>query len=170
MTPPAFLSFGIPPANIPANCGAEAGTLPPSPLSLLALARFAPPGTAGAPGILGAPMGAAAGPSLTLPTIGEDRSLICVTFFSRAPFVMSPKSAPCDALARVPRSAGVPVNVTNSACTRRWCFHPSHWRRSRWHAPSFPRHGRRWCWVRCQYIAHVVRRGALTYEEAAAAW
>ena len=59
------------------------------------------------PGIAGAPIGTAAGPSLTLPTIGADRSLTCVTFFNRAPFVMSPKSAPCDTLATAPRSANV---------------------------------------------------------------
>lgn len=105
-TPPDFLSFGMPPANIPASCG---GAAPPSFASLLLLARFPPPGTGGAspgtagglpmPGIAGAPMGAALGPSLTLPTIGEDRSLICVTFFNRVPLLMSPKRAPYDTLA-----------------------------------------------------------------------
>jgi hypothetical protein len=43
--------------------------------------------------------------------MGEDRSLICVTFFSLAPFVMSPKSAPCDMLAEGPRSANFPVTA-----------------------------------------------------------
>jgi hypothetical protein len=61
------------------------------------------------PGILGAPIGAAAGPSLTLPTVGEDRSLICVTFLSLAPLLMSPKSAPCDPTAL--RRANLPVTA-----------------------------------------------------------
>lgn len=31
----------------------------------------------------------------TLPTMGAERSLICVTFLSFAPFVISPSRAPC---------------------------------------------------------------------------
>jgi hypothetical protein len=144
LTPPDFLSFGIPPANIPANCGAAAGALPPSLPSLLLLARFAPPGTGGAlPGIAGAPIGAA-GASLTLPTIGADRSLTCVTFFSRAPLVMSPKSAPCELLARLHVVPVSRVNTTYSASSWCWSFHPSHWRRRRWHASSSLTRHRGW--------------------------
>jgi hypothetical protein len=51
------------------------------------------------PGIAGAPIGAALGPSETLPTIGADLSLICVTFLSLAPLLISPRSAPCYLLA-----------------------------------------------------------------------
>lgn len=108
LTPPDFLSLGMPPANNPPSCGGAASPAPLS-VSLLLLARFAPPGTGGAspgtagglpiPGIAGAPMGAALAPPLTLPTIGADRSLICVTFFSFMPLLMSPKSAPCVPLA-----------------------------------------------------------------------
>jgi hypothetical protein len=111
LTPPDFLSFGIPPANNPANCGADAMALSPPPVSLLLRARFPPPGTGGAsppggagglpiPGTGGAPdMAGALGPSDTLPTMGEDRSLICVTFLSLAPLPMSDSSAPCAMLA-----------------------------------------------------------------------
>lgn len=106
-TPPAFLSFGMPPANKPPNCGAVAMAFSPPPVSLLLLARFPPGGTGGAspggagglpmPGTGGAPpMGGALGPSLTLPTIGADLSLTCVTFFNFMPFPMSDNSAPCD--------------------------------------------------------------------------
>lgn len=98
-TPPAFLSFGMPPANRPPNCGA-ALTIPPPPpapsppVSLLLLARF--PGTGGArpeggagalpiPGTGGAPpMGGPLGPSDTFPICGADRSFT-VTFFNLAP-------------------------------------------------------------------------------------
>lgn len=80
--------------------------LSPPPVSLLLRALF-PPGAGGAspggagglpiPGTGGAPpMAGALGPSLTLPTMGADRSLICVTFLSLAPLLMSPNSAPCD--------------------------------------------------------------------------
>jgi hypothetical protein len=109
-TPPALRSFGMPPAKSPPSCGAalivEDRSLAPSPpVSLLLLARFpgtggaSPPGGAGGalpiPGTDGAtPIGGAAGPSETLPTIGADRSLTIVTFFSLAPLVMSPRSAP----------------------------------------------------------------------------
>jgi hypothetical protein len=106
LTPPDFLSFGMPPAKSPPNCGAEAIAL--SPVSLLLLARFPPPGAGGAspggaggrpiPGTGGAPPMAGAA-SFTLPTMGAERSLTCVTFLSRAPFPMSDSSAPCDMLA-----------------------------------------------------------------------
>lgn len=112
-TPPAFLSFGIPPANNPPSCGAPldipASLAPSPPVSLLLRARFpgtggARPGGAGAfpmPGIGGAPpIGGPLGPSDTFPTCGADRSLICVTFFSLAPLLMSDRSAPCAVLAR----------------------------------------------------------------------
>lgn len=52
------------------------------------------PGTGGAP-----PIGGPLGPSLTLPTIGEDRSLTTVTFLSLAPPAISDSSAPCAMLA-----------------------------------------------------------------------
>lgn len=106
-TPPDFLNFGMPPANSPPSCGGAAMALSP-PVSLLLLARFPPPGTGGAsppggagglpiPGTGGAPPIAGAA-SLTFPTCGADRSLTTV-FFSFAPLVMSPSSAPCRALA-----------------------------------------------------------------------
>lgn len=59
------------------------------------------PGGAGGlkpPGIGGAPPVGAPPESLGFSTMGADLSLICVTFLSRAPFSMSPKSAPCAAL------------------------------------------------------------------------
>lgn len=55
------------------------------------------PGGAGGlkpPGIGGAPPVGAPPESLGFSTMGADLSLICVTFLSRAPFSMSPKSAP----------------------------------------------------------------------------
>lgn len=96
--PPVFLSFGIPPANSPPNCGA-ASTLPPDDAfpgwSLLLLALFPPavdgrrpPGTGGAP-----PTGGPA-ESLGLSMMGADRSFTTPTFLSFAPFVMSPSKAP----------------------------------------------------------------------------
>lgn len=96
--PPVFLSFGIPPANSPPNCGA-ASTLPPAAAfpgwSLLLLALFPPavdgrrpPGTGGAP-----PTGGPA-ESLGLSMMGADRSFTTPTFLSLAPFVMSPSKAP----------------------------------------------------------------------------
>lgn len=109
LTPPAFLSFGMPPANKPPSCGGAAIALSPPPVSLLLRARLPPPGGASPPGgagglpmpgIGGAPaIAGAAGPSETLPTVGADRSLTCVTFLSLAPFPMSDSSAPCDVLA-----------------------------------------------------------------------
>jgi hypothetical protein len=110
LTPPDFLSFGMPPANKPPSCGADAIELSPPPVSLLLLARFPPPGAGGtSPGGAGAlpmpgtggapPIGGALGPSLTLPTVGADRSLTTVTFFSLAPLPMSDSSAPCAMLA-----------------------------------------------------------------------
>jgi hypothetical protein len=50
------------------------------------------PGTGGAPPIAGAA-------SLTFPTTGADRSLMTPTFFSFAPFEISPNSAPYHVLA-----------------------------------------------------------------------
>lgn len=108
LTPPDLRNLGMPPANKPPNCGAALAA-PPSlaaspPVSLLLLARF--PGTGGAspvggagarpmPGTGGAPpTGGPLGPSDTLPTIGADRSLTWVTFFSRAPLLISESSAP----------------------------------------------------------------------------
>lgn len=114
----------MPPANIPASCGAAATALSPPPVSLLLLARFPPPGTGGAspggagglpkPGTGGAPpMAGALGPSETLPTMGEDRSLICVTFFSFAPLLMSPRRAPYHLLAGAPGNTNL---LSAAAC------------------------------------------------------
>lgn len=71
--------------------------LPPCPWSLLLLALFCPAGAGGRkPGTGGAPTaGGAADLFVSLPTMGAERSLTWVTFFSLAPFVMSPSSAPC---------------------------------------------------------------------------
>lgn len=100
--PPVFLSFGIPAANSPPNCGAA--SIPPPDAafpgwSLLLLALFppavdgrSPPGTGGAPPIGGPPE------SFGLSMIGADRSLTTPTFLSLAPFVMSPSRAPYAAL------------------------------------------------------------------------
>lgn len=130
LTPPDFLNFGIPPANRPPSCGAEAIALSPPPVSLLLLALLPPPGTGGAsppggagglprPGTGGAPpMAGALGPSLTLPTMGAERSFTCVTFFSLVPLLMSPRRAPCTPLATAPRSAILPVTA---ACSRSGC-------------------------------------------------
>jgi hypothetical protein len=112
LTPPDFRSFGIPPANSPPNCGAPPpiplSLAPSPPVSLLLLAR--PPGTGGArpdggagalpmPGTGGAPpIGGPLGLS-DFATIGADRSLICVTFFSLVPLLMSARRAPCHVLA-----------------------------------------------------------------------
>jgi hypothetical protein len=84
-TPPDFRSLGIPPANIPANCGGPPIEAPVSPPSLLLL-PLAPVGTGGAsppgdglggiPGTGGAPAGLAGAESETLPTIGAERSFI----------------------------------------------------------------------------------------------
>lgn len=107
-TPPDFLSLGMPPANRPPNWGAALGMAPPPapspPVSLLLLALLAgtggarPEGGAGAlamPGTGGAPpMGGPAGASETFPTMGAERSFTTATFFSLAPLVMSPSSAP----------------------------------------------------------------------------
>lgn len=109
-TPPLlFFSFGIPAANMPPSCGAVSTPpepLVPPPVSLLARARFPPPGTGGArpprafiPGIGGAPA-IGGGPEFELPlfsTMGADLSLTWVTFFNRVvagPFDMSDSSAP----------------------------------------------------------------------------
>jgi hypothetical protein len=102
--PPVFLSFGIPAANSPPNCGAA--SIPPPPpaaafpgWSLLLLALFppavdgrSPPGTGGAPPMGGPPE------SFGLSMIGADRSFTTPTFLSLAPFVMSPSKAPYVAL------------------------------------------------------------------------
>lgn len=101
---PVFLSFGMPPAKIPANCGGSTNPPPPSPTpSLLLRARFGGggarlPGDGRIPGTGGAPPIGAAGPSDFLSNIGADRSLTCVTFFSLAPCSMLLKSAPCTLL------------------------------------------------------------------------
>lgn len=92
--PPVFLSFGMPPAKIPPNCGpampadASFDPLPTLGESLLLLALFAPGGAGGLrPGTGGAPdAGEFPGPSDTFPTIGAERSLTTVTFFNLAPF------------------------------------------------------------------------------------
>lgn len=157
LTPPDFLSFGMPPANSPPSCGGAA-TAPSPPVSLLLRARF-PPGTGGAsppggaggrprPGTGGAPpIAGALGPLLTLPTSGEERSLTWATFFSRAPLVMSPSRAPCGRLAAAPRRVG--AHGTHSSCARRRLpsgrLHAGHGRRRRRpsSAPSHGRHGRR---------------------------
>jgi hypothetical protein len=98
LIPPDFLSLGMPPANSPPNCGAADSILPPAgplacPWSLLLRALFGAGGLS--PGTGGAPIG---GPALfvgLLLTIGAERSLICVTFLSLAPLLMSLSSAPC---------------------------------------------------------------------------
>lgn len=94
--PPVFLSLGIPPANIPPSCGAEAIAAPPvSTPSLLLLARFPPGGGGGAkppgaeglfaiPGTGGAPIAGAAGADTFASIIGADLSFT-TTFFSLAP-------------------------------------------------------------------------------------
>lgn len=118
LTPPAFRSFGIPPANKPPSCGGPADAVlslaPSPPVSLLLLAR--PPGTGGArpeggagalpmPGIGGAPpTGGPLGPSDTFATIGADLSLTCVTFFNLAPLLISERRAPYDMLVSAPYS------------------------------------------------------------------
>lgn len=76
MFPPRFFSFGMPPANRPASCGAESAG--PEFCSLLLRARF--PGTGGArPGTGGA---------LPAPTTGAERSLVAV-FLRAFPLLMS---------------------------------------------------------------------------------
>lgn len=102
--PPRFLSFGIPPANIPANCGGcSIPVTPPSSLllwSLLLRALF-PPGTGGAnppgldiPGTAGADA-KGDGPEVsdTFPIIGADRSFV-TAFFNCFPFEISDRRAP----------------------------------------------------------------------------
>jgi hypothetical protein len=161
----------MPPANKPPSCGGAAIPLSPPPVSLLLRARFPPPGGASPGGAGGLPMpgtggapdiAGAAGPSDIFPTIGDDRSLICVTFLSLAPLPMSDSSAPCDVLAVALYHAdslsqvsvcSFGVNATYSSGSR-WrlcsrCFHSRHWRRRWWPscASSHGRHGRRgrWC-------------------------
>lgn len=100
-TPPAlFRSLGMPPAKMPPNCGAV--SMPPpivaaaAVLSLLLRALLCP-GDAGGrrpPGIGGAPpIGGPLPASFGLSMIGAERSFT-VTFFSRAPFSISPSNAP----------------------------------------------------------------------------
>jgi hypothetical protein len=99
LTPPDFLSLGMPPANSPPSCGGAADSmLPPAgplpcPWSLLLRALFGAgglsPGTGGAP-----PIGGAASFVGLLLTIGADRSLTWVTFFSLAPLLISLSRAP----------------------------------------------------------------------------
>lgn len=95
-----FLSFGMPPEKMPPNWGAESVTdaAEPAPISLLLRNRLTDAGAGGLkPGTGGAPP--TGGPALADEAfesmMGADRSLIWVTFFSRAPFSMSPRSAPC---------------------------------------------------------------------------
>ena len=106
LIPPAlFLSFGIPPASSPPNWGAA--SIPPPlesppptgllgwsllllPLFPLAGGRRPATGTGGAPPI-GGPDEAEVD---LLSMIGADRSLTWATFLSRAPFSISPSSAP----------------------------------------------------------------------------
>ncbi len=179
--PPDLRSLGIPPASIPPSCGAALSPpLPPPdpPVSLLLLAlfpsgggasplgRFGIPGTGGAP-----PIEAFEGPLETLPTIGAERSLITVTFFSCVPLVISPSSAPYTGVVLAVFSAwskficGVyqcrksPCDViTYSAFTgRRFCcrsarpWRPSRRRRRWWWSSAESRRRRRrrrrrrWC-------------------------
>lgn len=101
--PPVFRNFGIPPANMPANCGAAVANDPPScPASLLLLPRC-PIGGGGArpfgeglfiPGTGGALDIGALGPPEDLETMGADRSLTTPTFLSRAPPSILLKRAP----------------------------------------------------------------------------
>jgi hypothetical protein len=70
------------------------------------------PGTGGAPEMAGA-----FGPSEGLPTMGEDRSLTCVTFFSLAPLPISDSSAPCALLAAALHHAG--SHIAASRCSFR---------------------------------------------------
>ena len=107
--PPVFLSFGMPPASIPASCGGAPPPAPVSPPSLLLLALFgaggarpggaggAPPGLA-MPGMGGAPMTGAAALSF-LSSTGADLSLTTPTFFSLVPDSMLLSNAPCFSLA-----------------------------------------------------------------------
>lgn len=111
--PPRFFSFGMPPTNKPANCGA--GSAAPPLLWSLLLALFTgtggarPPGTAGAPlGIIGTggapPVGIPPPPPPdAFATWGAERSF--VTAFLRAlPFDISlskaPRPAPAPAAGR----------------------------------------------------------------------
>jgi hypothetical protein len=100
--PPRFLSLGIPPANMPASCGASGNPLLSelTPLSLLRRARFdlfeigaadAPLGGLSRPGTAGALATGGLGP-LPLSIIGAERSFV-TAFFNLVPFVMSPRSA-----------------------------------------------------------------------------
>lgn len=97
MPPPVFRNLGMPPAKMPPSCGPPPIESAAEPVaggaSLLLLPRFA----AGTPrlGIGGAPpTGGPDGPFTPPPTIGDDRSFVCVLFNFR-PFVMSPNNAPC---------------------------------------------------------------------------
>lgn len=99
--PPLLFNLGIPPANNPPSCGAASIPLPPPAAgageSLLLLARFAlldPPGGLSPPGIGGAPATGAEPESFPRSMMGAERSLICATFFNRAPAWMSPSKAP----------------------------------------------------------------------------
>lgn len=108
--PPAFRSFGIPPAKIPASCGGPLFEPPPSPPSLLLLARFGAGGGAkldcvgllAMPGTGGAPPTGAAG-AIFASIIGAERSLTCATFFRRAPPSMLLSSAPYYVVSTHPR-------------------------------------------------------------------
>lgn len=98
LTPPDFLSFGIPPAKRPPSCGAADSIPPPDgplpcPWSLLLRALLGAggrrPGTGGAP-----PIGGPASLLVLLPNTGAERSFTTPTFFSRVPLLMSLSSAP----------------------------------------------------------------------------
>lgn len=98
LTPPDFLSFGIPPAKRPPNCGAADSIPPPAelplcPWSLLLRALFGAggrsPGTGGAP-----PTGGPESLLVLLPRTGAERSLTTPTFFNLVPLLMSLSNAP----------------------------------------------------------------------------
>lgn len=105
---PVFLSFGIPPASIPASCGGPDDPAPPLPSpapSLLLRARLRAGGARlpgvgrlGMPGTGGAPAIGAAGAPSFLSSIGADRSFTTPTFFSRVPASMLLRSAPWNPL------------------------------------------------------------------------
>ena len=109
LIPPLFLSFGMPPANNPANWGAvdipsESAPTAFPPVSLVLRARFVddeldgggarPLGGFGIPGIGGAlPSGIPPELPVFFSTRGADRSFV-TAFFSFAPLVISVSRAP----------------------------------------------------------------------------
>ena len=94
LTPPDFRNLGMPPANIPPNCGPPPNApSDPPPTSLLALA-LAASGLANPPGTGGAPNGeGATALFVSPPTIGADLSLV-TAFFNFRPFSISDRRAP----------------------------------------------------------------------------